>query len=443
MSVPAPAAESRAAGLGSHRAFRVFWGADTVSQFGTYVGNTVLPLVAATTLAATPMEMGLLGAAETAGYLLIGLPAGVWVARARQRRLMRRANFARAALMCTIPLAWWCGVLSVSQLVVVALLCGVCAVLFDVAYQSHLPVLVDRDRLLEGNAKLQSSQSLAQITGPGIGGTLVQLAGPALPVAGSALGQLVAALLLGRVREPDPAAPAPAGGPPLLAEIREGLRFTARVRTLRAITACTATTNLFSGVLGAVQVFFLTHTLGLSDAAVGATLSVVGVGGVLGALTAHRVVLRVGQARAVWLIPLTTFPWLLLVPLAGPHLMLAPALAGLFVTGYGYVVYNVAQVSYRQAACREDMLARVNATVRFMGFGALTAGALAGGALGGLLGIRATLWIAAVGTCLSAVWVLCSPLRGMRDFTPPDATPDDATPPDATPDDTVPDPGRR
>ncbi|MFG2225125.1 MFS transporter [Streptomyces sp. NPDC048644] len=417
MSVPGEATASRPAGLFAHRAFRMFWAADTVGQFGTYVGNTVLPLVAATTLAATPLEMGLLGAAETAGYLLIGLPAGVWVARARQRRLMRRAGLARAALMCTIPLAWWYGALSVPHLVVVALLCGVCAVLFDVAYQSHLPVLVDRDRLLEGNARLQSSQSLAQITGPGLGGTLVQLAGPALPVAGTALGHLAATVLLGRVRGPDPAAPGPGGHRPLLAEIHAGLRFTARERTLRAITACTATANLFNGVLGAVQVFFLTRTLGLSDAAVGATLSVVGVGGVLGALSAHHVVRRVGQARAVWLVPLATFPWLLLVPVAGPQL-LAPALAGLLVTGYGYVVYNVAQVSYRQAACRDDMLARVNATVRFMGFGALTAGALLGGALGELLGVRPTLWIAAAGSGLAVLWVLCSPLRGMRDFAP-------------------------
>ncbi|MFI1409877.1 MFS transporter [Streptomyces sp. NPDC020707] len=404
-----------------HGAFRLFWAADSVSQFGTYIGNTVLPLVAATTLAATPFEMGLLSAAETVGYLLIGLPAGVWVAQARQRRLMRRANTLRALLLCTVPVTWWCDLLTVSQLIAVALLCGVCAVLFDVAYQSHLPVLLDRDRLLEGNARLQTSQSLAQITGPGVGGSLVQLAGPAYPVLGTAVGYLTAALLLRRVCEPD--LPAPADGPrgSLVTEIREGLRFTARTPTLRAITACTATANFFNGVFSAVQVLFLTSTLALSATAVGAVLSVFGMGGVLGALCAHRVVQRLGQARAVWLVPLTTFPALLLVPLAGRGVLLTPALVGLFLTGFGVVVYNVAQVSYRQVVCPENLLARVNATVRFVGFGALTLGALSGGGLGELVGIRSTLWIAAVGTSLAILWVVFSPLRGMRDFVPSSA----------------------
>ncbi|MGW6009268.1 MFS transporter [Streptomyces sp. NPDC055210] len=415
-TAPAPPPSS----LRHHRAFRLFWAADSVSQFGTYVGNALLPLLAATTLAATPLEMGLLSAAETMGYLLIGLPAGVWVARARQRRLMRRANTGRALLLCTIPVAWWSGLLSVAQLIAVALLCGILAVLFDVAYQSHLPALVDRDRLLEGNARLQSSQSLAQITGPGIGGSLVQLSGPAAPVLATALGYLTSSLLLRRVREPDPANPPDGTGPPLLAEVGEGLRFMARHRTLLAITGCTATANFFAGVLGAVQVLFLTGVLGLSGSAAGATLSVLGLGGVLGALSAHRVVRRIGQARAVWLVPLTTFPALLLVPLAGRGTLLAltPALAGLLVTGYGIVVYNVAQVSYRQVVCPEAMLARANATVRFVGFGAVTLGALLGGVLGESIGIRGTLWVAAAGTSLAAAWVVCSPLRGMHDFTP-------------------------
>ncbi|MFI2205558.1 MFS transporter [Streptomyces sp. NPDC020192] len=411
-SVTAP----RPPSLLAHRGFRLFWAADTVSQFGTYVGNTVLPLVAATTLAATPLEMGVLGAAETAGYLLIGLPAGVWVARTRQRRLMWRANLARALLLATIPAAWWLGALTTVQLIVVALLASVCGVLFDIAYQSHLPALVARDQLLEGNARLQSSQSLAQITGPGIGGTLTQLTGAAGPVLGTAGGYVLAAALLRRVREHDPLPPEEASRGSVPGQVREGLGYVARTPALRAITCCTATANLFSGVLSAVNVLFLTRTLSLSDAAVGLMLSVLGMGGVLAAATAGRLIRAVGQARAVWLVPLTTFPALLLVPLAGPGALLAPAVIGLFVTGYGTVVYNIAQVSYRQAVCPERMLARVNATVRFVAFGAVTLGTLAGGLLGELLGDRGTLWIAATGSCLAALWVVCSPLRDMRDF---------------------------
>ncbi|MEV1025585.1 MFS transporter [Streptomyces sp. NPDC050264] len=412
VTVPAAPAGS----LRDGHAFHLFWAAESVSQFGTYIGNTLLPLLAATALAATPLEMGLLSAAETTGYLLIGLPAGVWVARARQRRLMRRASAGRALLLCTLPAAWWGGLLTVTQLIVVALLCGVLAVLFDVAYQSHLPALVAREGLVRGNARLQSSQSLAQIAGPGVGGALAQLAGPAYPVLATALGYLASCALLRRVREPDPAGAAGGAGGALFAEIGAGLRFLGRDRTLLAITGCTATANFFAGVLSAVQVLFLTQVLGLTGSVVGAVLAVLGLGGVLGALSAYRVVRRIGQARAVWLVPSVTFPALLLVPLAGRGPLLAPALLGLFVMGYGVVVYNVAQVSYRQAVCPEAMLARVNATVRFVGFGAMTVGALTGGVLGTSLGIRATLWAAACGSCLAAVWVVCSPLRGMREF---------------------------
>lgn len=144
-----------------------------------FVGHTVLPLLAATVPAAAPWQMGLLATAETAAFLLIGLPAGVWVDRLRRRPLMLRADLARGVLLLSVPLAWWAGVLTLTQLVVVALLVGVATVFFDVAYQSYLPSLVRRDRLLEGNAKLQASRSVAQVTGPGVGGAPAQLAGAA------------------------------------------------------------------------------------------------------------------------------------------------------------------------------------------------------------------------------------------------------------------------
>ena len=150
-----------------HHDFRRLWASDTVSQFGTFVGQTVLPILAATALAATPFQMGLLTAAETAAFLLIGLPAGVWVDRLRRRKLMLRADFARAALLLTVPIAWWAGWLTLTQLIVAGLLIGVCTVFFDIAYQSYLPSLISRERLVEGNSKLQATQSVARSPVPG------------------------------------------------------------------------------------------------------------------------------------------------------------------------------------------------------------------------------------------------------------------------------------
>ncbi|AXB43987.1 MFS transporter [Amycolatopsis albispora] len=401
--------------LWRHADFRRLWAGDTASQLGTFVGHTVLPLLAATVLAATPLEMGVLAASETLAFLLLGLPAGAWVDRFRRRPLMLRADFARAALLISVPLAWWAGVLTLTQLVVVALLVGVCTVFFDVAYQSYLPSLVGRDQLLEGNAKLQSSQSVSQVVGPGIGGGIAQLLGPANAVLVTGLGFLSSALCLLRIRRTEPE-PEPHENPKLSAQIAEGLRFVFGNRTLRAITSSTATANFANGIFLAVEMLFLTRTLGLSAAAVGVLLAVGGAGSVLGALTSGLVNRRIGQARAIWLVPLLTWPAHLLVPLAAPGWRLGFAVAGLALFGYGVIVYNVAQVSYRQAICPDRLLGRMNASVRFVVWGVLPLGSLLGGVLGEFAGIRNTLWIAGALETLAVVWVLTSPLRRMRDI---------------------------
>ncbi|MDI5979962.1 MFS transporter [Amycolatopsis magusensis] len=401
--------------LWRHADFRRLWAGDTASQLGTFVGHTVLPLIAATVLAASPFEMGVLTAAETLAFLLLGLPAGAWVDRFRRRPLMLRADFARAALLLSVPLAWWAGVLTLTQLVVVALLTGVCTVFFDVAYQSYLPSLVGRDQLLEGNAKLQSSQSVSQVAGPGIGGVLAQLFGPAYAVLVTGLGFLTSALCLLRIRRVEPE-PVPHENPKLSAQIAEGLRFVFGNPTLRAITSATATANLANGIFLAVEMLFLTRTLGLSAAAVGALLAVGGAGSVLGALTSGLVNRRIGQARAIWLVPLLTWPAHLLVPLAAPGWRIAFVVVGLVLFGYGVIVYNVAQVSYRQAICPDRLLGRMNASVRFVVWGVLPLGSMLGGALGEVMGIRNTLWVAGALEALAVLWVVTSPLRRLRDI---------------------------
>ncbi|MFI6028309.1 MFS transporter [Amycolatopsis magusensis] len=401
--------------LWRHADFRRLWAGDTASQLGTFVGHTVLPLLAATVLAASPFEMGVLTAAETLAFLLLGLPAGAWVDRFRRRPLMLRADFARAALLLSVPLAWWAGVLTLTQLVVVALLTGVCTVFFDVAYQSYLPSLVGRDQLLEGNAKLQSSQSVSQVAGPGIGGVLAQLSGPAYAVLVTGLGFLTSALCLLRIRRVEPE-PVPHENPKLSAQIAEGLRFVFGNPTLRAITSATATANLANGIFLAVEMLFLTRTLGLSAAAVGALLAIGGAGSVLGALTSGLVNRRIGQARAIWLVPLLTWPAHLLVPLAAPGWRIAFVVIGLVLFGYGVIVYNVAQVSYRQAICPDRLLGRMNASVRFVVWGVLPLGSMLGGVLGEVVGIRNTLWVAGALEALAVLWVVTSPLRRLRDI---------------------------
>jgi predicted MFS family arabinose efflux permease len=387
---------------------------DTASQAGTFVGQTVIPLLAATALAATPFEMGLLTAAENAAFLLIGLPVGVWVDRLRRRPLMLRADFARAALLFTVPIAWWTGVLTLAQLILVALLVSVGTVFFDVSYHSYLPSLVGREHLLEGNTKLQASQSAAQVVGPGAGGGLAQLAGAANAVLATGLGYLMSGLFLLRIKAVEPE-PEPHERARLRTQIAEGMRFVFRNPTLRPITLCTATANLGNTIFHAMLILFLTRDIGLGSAAVGAILTAMGLGGVAGAFAASWCTRRLGQARAIWLVPLLTWPFQALVPLAAPGWRVGLVPAGLAVTAFGVIIYNVAQVSYRQAVCPDRLLGRMNATVRFVVWGTMPIGGLIGGGLGEWVGVRATLWAGCASLAVSTALLVCSPLRRMRD----------------------------
>jgi predicted MFS family arabinose efflux permease len=395
--------------------FNRLWAAETVSQFGTIMSYTVIPLLAAGPLAATPFEMGVLMTASTVAFLLIGLPAGVWVDRMRRKPLMIRMDLVRAVLMLSVPVAGWFGVLSLPHLIAVSLAVGVCTVFFDIAYQSYLPVLVGRENLVEGNSKLQASMSVADISGPGLGGYASQFLGAANAVLATGLGYLGSALFLLRIRAPEPAPTRP-DAPDLRREVMEGLRFVFSNRMLRAIVATTATANLFHGVQFSVQVLFLVRVLGLSDGTAGLMMMAGGIGGVVGAATANRMGRRFGQARLIWLAPLVTGPFLLLLPLAAPGWRLVLAAVGVAVSGYGIILYNVGQVSYRQAICPDHLLGRMNASVRWVVWGALPLGSFSGGLLGSWIGVHATLWVAAAGTVSAVFWVLFSPLRTMRNI---------------------------
>lgn len=394
-----------------HPDFRRLWAGQTTSQFATFTSHTVLPLLAATVLAATPAQMGVLTAAENAAFLLLGLPAGVWVDRVRRRRLMIHAGLVRALLLLTIPVAGWFGVLTLHQLIVVAALAGVCTLFFDIAYQSYVPVLVGRARLFDGNSKLQASQSVAQVSGPGIGGALTQLAGAANAILLTGFGYLASVLALSRIRATD-LRPAREPDSKMRTEVLEGLRFVFGNRTLRAIVGCTASANFSSGAFVAVQVIFLTRNVELSPAAVGLLLAIAGGGGVAGALTVRWWTSRLGQARVIWLLPLATWPVGLLIPLTEPGWRVGFAVLGLVVMGYGGVVYNVAQVSYRQAICPDRLLGRMNASVRFVVWGTLPLG----GTLGEWIGVRGAVWVSVGIMALAPLWVLGSPLRRMRDL---------------------------
>ena len=402
--------------LRGHRDFRLLWGGETVSELGSQVSLLAIPLLAVRTLHATTFQVGLLTAAETAAFLIVGLPAGVWVDRIRRHWVMIAADLGRVLVLGSIPVAYALGALTMVQLIIVTLVTGILTVFFDVAYQSYLPSLVGRDHLVEGNAKLTGSAQVATVAGPSIAGGLVQTIGSSYAIVVDSLSFLVSALAVAGIRAPEPKPEVPEGGHPSLRhDMAEGLRFVFHNALLRAIACTTASSNLASGIAAAVEVVFLVRTVHASPAVIGLLFTLGGVGGVLGALVAGPLARRIGGARAT-IVGILSNVGALLIPLTQPKAGLVFFGIGMLFVAFGATVYNVNQVSFRQRLCPDRLLGRMNATMRFVVWGVLPIGALIGGLLGTAIGLRPTLWIGAAGEAVAGVWLLASPMRSMRDF---------------------------
>jgi MFS family permease len=405
----------RRGGLWHHMDFRRLWIGETVSQFGSAISNLALPLVAILVLHASTFEVGLLATFESIAFLLVGLPAGAWVDRMRYRLVLITNDVVRFAALGSIPLAQLLGVLTIGQMYVVALLVSVSTVFFDVAYQSYLPELVDRTALVEGNAKLQASESVAQVAGPSLGGVLIQVLTAPYAVLIDAASFIWSASWVAAIRT---RVPKPERKPDrhLGREINEGLRFVLGNRMLRAIAICTGSGNLFTSMGFAVFYVLLARDLHLSPGVIGLISSLPAVGGLVGSLTASRIATRLGQGPTIWIsalafgVPMFAYPfvhrdWTLAVM----------AVAQILVWAFG-VVYNITQVSFRQGLCPPGLLGRMNATIRFMVWGTMPLGAFLGAVLGSTVGVRETLLVAAIGGMFPWLSVYLSPLRTMREL---------------------------
>jgi MFS family permease len=406
--------EGRVVGLWRHRDFRRLWAGETVSLFGSEVTELALPLVAVLVLDAGAAQMGLLAAARFAPFLLVTLPAGVWVDTHRRRPVLIGGNLGRCLLVALVPLLAGLGVLRIQHLYAIAFAVGALTVLFDVAYQSYLPTLVTRPQLVEGNSKLQASASVARVGGPGLGGLLVQLVGAprALLLDAATFAVSMSTLLAIRHREPDPADPHAEPRAGLRREIAEGLRVTYRDPVLRSMAGLAATYNLFDQVMSALLVLYATTELGMSAALIGLVVSAGSLGALAGAALTGRLEHRLGVGRSLIVAVVVESGALLLVPVAGGPPALAAGLLGLaFVgNGFGLGLSNVLAVSLRQAVTPDRLLGRMNASYRFLTYGVVPLGALLGGALGELLGLRGAVAVGAVGSLLAVPWTLLPPL---------------------------------
>ena len=406
--------EDRSRTLWRHRNFLLLWSGQTVSEMGSAVTQLALPLTAVIVLRASTFQVGALTAAAYAAFALIALPAGAIVDRRAKRRLMIWCDAARVLIIGSVPLAAAFGALTLGQLYAVAISAGVCTVFFDVSYQSYLPALISTEDLVDGNGKLGATQSFAQVVGPGLGGGLVGLFGAARAMSADAISYAVSVASLLAIRAPEEP-PHPKNRQKLRKEIAEGLSFVLRDPILRKIVACTGTANLFFTMATALQIIFLVRVLHVRPADTGLLIAVASLGGVAGGALSGGLGRLIGSARIIWfsmlVIPLPS----LLIPLAEPGWRVVLFPIGYASAAFAGVVYNVAQVSYRQAICPPRLLGRMNAAVRWVVWGTIPLGGLLGGTFGTVLGVRATLWIGFGGAWAAGWWVFFSPLRRMRD----------------------------
>lgn len=412
--------QPRSGTLWSNADFRQLWAAESISQFGSQITLVALPLTAALVLGASASQMGMLVAAGTLPYLLLSLFAGVWVDRLRRRIIMIAADFGRALLLFTMPIAWAFGLLRIEMLYVVAFLVGVQSLFFDVAYISYLPSIVAREQLTEGNAKLQASASAAQVAGPGAAGGLVGVLSAPLAILVDAVTYLLSAIFLLRIRAVEPE-PERAATLHVRREIGEGLRAIFGNPALRAIAGTGATTNLFGYLFLAVYVLYMIEDLGFSATQVGLVFSLGGVGAIIGSLLAEPIRRRLGIGPTIILGRVLFGVGGLLVPLAVavPRFEVPIVLAAEFLQWSALVVATINEISLRQSLVPDRVLGRASATMRFMNAGVIPVGALIGGFLGEMIGLRETLVAGAAGMLVAGAWVACSPLRTLRNAPEP------------------------
>jgi MFS family permease len=333
----------------------------------------------------------------------------------RYRVVLIVNDVARALALASIPLAAALDALTIGHLYAVALVTSVSTVFFDVAYQSYLPELVARDELVDGNAKLQASESVSQIAGPGLGGLIVQALTAPYAILVDAASFVWSAGWVAAIRT-RPAKRPRVEGRHLGREIAEGMAFVVRNPILRAIATATALWNFFAAIGMAVFYVLLARNLHLSAGVIGAVNAVSAVGGLLGSLIAARVAARIGQGPAIWLAMLAAAPTGLVAPFLHRDWTLGLLVLAQLLFWISTVVYNVTQVSFRQAVCPPHLLGRMNATIRFVVWGVLPLGGLLGGVLGATIGVRAALLVAGLGGFLPALPLLLSPLRRMREL---------------------------
>jgi MFS family permease len=406
--------EAQPENLWRHTDFLKVWSAFTLSLFGSEITALALPLIAVTLLGAGEWQMGLLSAAGQLPFILLSLFVGVWVDRVNRKRLLLVTDYLRAFLLLLIPLVYWLGELRLELLYLVTFGVGALSVIFELAHYAYVPALLEQQRLVNANSKLQVSYSAASASGPGLAGFLLQIFAAPLAVFIDAATYVVSGLLLSSIKTVEPP-PVKAQGSSLIKSIREGMTFLLGHRWLRPIVLTGMVTEFFARGMAALFILFASRDLGFNAFTIGFIFASGGVSAVLIAPFAGRIARFVGVGPTIIVGYFLSNLVLLLIPLASgagaPWLL---AFVQVFAGAAGTLA-NIHQWSLRQSVTPSHLLGRVTASHRFLVYGSPVLGALIGGGLAAAFGLRTTLFVFAVGASVSSLWMAFSPLRHLRD----------------------------
>jgi predicted MFS family arabinose efflux permease len=381
------------------------------------VTRTALPLVALLVLGAGPREMAYLVIAASLGVLVVGLVAGAWVDRLRRRPLLIWTDIVRAGLLFWVPVAYGLGALRIEQLYAVSFIEACLASLFNSAYPAYVPSLIGTDRVVEGNSKLATSSSIAEIGGPGLAGTLVQIAGAPFAILVDAFSFVVSAVSLMLIRAPEPRRPPRTTTTRIVQEIVEGLsavRGHAIVFPLAMRSILGHVSGSFYGVLYSL---YLLQDLHLDPLLLGIVISAGGVGSLVGSVLASRVIKAIGIGPAVIWMALGSAAIGVLTPLAQGPVLVATVMVFLpQLIGDGMqTIEGVGEISIVQGLIPDRILGRVNATLEVVSHGVgYPIGALAAAAIAEGIGVRGAIAVGWAGMAASILFLIFSPLPRVR-----------------------------
>lgn len=404
--------------LWRHPTFMTLWAAQAVSLLGSQVTTLALPLAAVVLLRASPLQVGLLGSAQYLAFLIIGLPAGVFVDQVRRKPILIASDVLRALTLLLIPGAYALGILHVFLLYPIAFTLGIFTVFFDVASQSYLPSLLRPELVPEANAKLQFSMSASQLAGPTLGGALVQALTAPIAVLADAISFILSATLLMSMRHTEAAVTRrhDLSAARFISDIAAGVAYVFRHKYIRPIALVTGIGNVFGlfGMIQAVLVIYAVRDLGLSSALLGVTVAIGNVGAIVAVLVNGFIVRAVGVGPTIVVSGASQGATALLMTLARPTTAMPVLSIALGVGAFGVALYNINQITLRQTVTPLPLQGRMNATIRVLIWGPIPVGAALGGALAMWLGVRPTLLVAGIGGIAAGMPSLFSKIRSLR-----------------------------